>query len=198
MGDQMGDQAIERLILMPRRSLRAHASRLSAGAARVLEELDGFVGLREALTAAKGVHCRVINSIRGDGPKLIEIAKGDIPAMRAAYAELDLVPVVYYRQALAPRPTALDVPAVPAGAAAAPAIRVKIIDAATNRPVAGATIAAFTDSRRWTGETASPMTTGLPSSTSRRVPSKSNGSMSILPWRGIGATSAVICRSPMT
>lgn len=145
MGDQMGDQGIERLILMPRRALRARASRLSAGAARVLEELDGFVGLREALTAAKGVHCRVIDSIRGDGPKLIEIAKGDIPAMRAAYAELDLVPVVYYRQALAPRPTALDVPAVPAGAAAAPAIRVKIIDSTTNRPVAGATIAAFTN-----------------------------------------------------
>ena len=141
----MSDEAVERLILMPRRALRARASRLSSRAARVLEKLDDWTGLHDTLATARGVRCRVLDSIRGDGAKLIEVARADVPAMRAALPELDLVPLVYYMPALAPRPTAVGPPSNAVVAAAAAAIRLTILDSATNRPVSGATVAAFTD-----------------------------------------------------
>src|SRR5687768_13657950 len=95
----MNDDRIEQLILMSRRRLRARGPSLSAAAKRVLRKLDSLMGalhetdrlseLRAAVTLAKGVRCRVIDSIRGEGPKLIEVIRRDVPALRAAFPVLD-------------------------------------------------------------------------------------------------------------
>lgn len=143
----MSDETLQQMVLMPRRRLRARASALSSRAARRLEELDGLIGSGTIAAVARGVRCRVLDSIRGDGPKLIELARGDIPAMRAAHPDLDLVPVVYYSPAVAPQAAAVNAP-VGAGVGTATSsspIRVKIVDAATGAPVAGALVVAFTD-----------------------------------------------------
>jgi subtilisin len=141
----MSDDLVERMILMPRRGLRAHASQLSAGAARRLEEFDGLIGSSAIGVVARGVRCRVLDSIRGDGPKLIELARGDIPTMRAAYPDLDLVPVVYYELAMAPQSLAISPPPGAGGVGAAAPIRVSIVDAASGAPVPGARLVAWTN-----------------------------------------------------
>lgn len=150
----MNDDRIEQLILMSRRRLRARGASLSAAAKRVLRKLDSLVGvlhetdrlpeLRAAVTLAKGVRCRVIDSIRGDGPKLIEVIRRDIPALRAAFPELDLVPVVHYRPALAPRPAALS-GAVATDPGSVGSLSLRIVDSLTGRPVQGAQVVALTN-----------------------------------------------------
>lgn len=141
----MTDEIIEQLILMPRRGLRARTSALSARAGRFLDELHSLSMIRDASSKVGGIPCRVIDSIRGDGAKLIELARGDLPAMRAAHPDLDLVPVVYYSQAVAPRPTALDVAAAGNSPNSTSVIRLKVVDSKSGGPVAGAAIAAFTN-----------------------------------------------------
>jgi subtilisin len=148
----MSDDTLEHMILMPRRGLRARASPLSAAAAPFLEYLHGLSGTDVTYTTTTGVRCRVLDSIRDDGPKLVELARGDIPAMRAVDPTLDLVPVVYYRPALAPRPTAVFPGPAFIDPAASQTIRLTVVDAATDRPIAGARISAFTDFATQTGQ----------------------------------------------
>jgi hypothetical protein len=83
----MSDETIERLILMPRWALRARASPLSAAAVPLLEVLHHLSGTDATYSTATGAQCRVIDSIRDHGPKLIEVRRGD-PC--AAIAEPDL------------------------------------------------------------------------------------------------------------
>ena len=151
----MGDDKLEQLILMPRRGFRARELRLSVHAAPFLESLHALA--RDKLLLPKGsilpFACRILNSIRGDGPKLVELSRGDIPALRAAYPGLDLVPLVYYAPAAAPRPTAAAPSAVAIPAPAANVISIRIVDAATHQGVAGAEISAFTNFATRDGET---------------------------------------------
>ena len=151
----MGDDKLEQLILMPRRGFRARELRLSVHAAPFLESLHALA--RDKLLLPKGsilpFACRILDSIRGDGPKLVELSRGDIPALRAAYPGLDLVPLVYYAPAAAPRPTAAAPSAVAIRAPAANVISIRIVDAATHQGVAGAEISAFTNFATRDGET---------------------------------------------
>jgi len=152
----VGDDKIERLILMPRRGFRARDSLLSIAAAPLLEALHDRLSAHASLLHAGGilpVACRIIDSIRGDGPKLIELARGDIPALRAAFPILDLVPVVYYRPAAAPRPTASTPAAAAAAGAAGSGVSIRIVDAVSHQGVAGAEVSAFTNFAGRDGET---------------------------------------------
>jgi hypothetical protein len=59
---------------------------------------------------------RVLDSIRANGAKLVEIDPNDSASLRAAQPELRLVHIVHYRTALAPRMTASSRPAATGGA----------------------------------------------------------------------------------
>src|ERR1043165_1253625 len=149
---------------MPRRGFRARDSLLSIAAAPLLESLHDRLSAHASLLHAGGIFpvaCRILDSIRGDGPKLIELARGDIPALRAAFPALDLVPVVYYRPAAAPRPTATKPAAAPTATkpaavgagAAGNGISIRIVDAVSRQGIEGAEISAFTDFAARDGET---------------------------------------------
>ena len=110
---------------MPRRGFRARECDCPSMPRRFSSSLHALA--RDKLLLPKGsilpFACRILDSIRGDGPKLVELSRGDIPALRAAYPGLDLVPLVYYAPAAAPRPTAAAPSAVAIPAPAANVIR---------------------------------------------------------------------------
>jgi subtilisin len=96
-----------------------------------------------ALAAAKiRTKLRVLDSIRDTGAKLVELAPDQLPLLRAEQPGLRVVPVVYYYPARLPRPKPLS---APQKAQVMVAIRLAIVSASDDAPVAGATVVAFTD-----------------------------------------------------
>lgn len=92
----------------------------------------------------------LIDDFRDDGPKLVELSHEDALRLRRHQPALRIVPVVYYRTALAPRPAvAPDAAAV--RPAAARKVKVKLRSAADASPVSGATVVALTDLDRGIG-----------------------------------------------
>ena len=86
---------------------------------------------------------RVIDSIGEDKAKLVELSSDSLPALRAQYPGLRLVPIVYYRPAVAPR---LSVKLSPKAAGrVAVKIRLKVVSKKDGSPIPGAVIVAFTD-----------------------------------------------------
>ena len=88
------------------------------------------------------VQMRVLDSIRKDGPKLVELSPDNARALRAHQPGLRIVPVVYFRPAVAPRVAAEKSP----GAAGRTAVKIqfKIVSKKDGSPVAGAMVVAFT------------------------------------------------------
>ncbi|MCL5273499.1 MAG: S8 family serine peptidase [Chloroflexi bacterium] len=86
----------------------------------------------------------VLDSIHEDGAKLVEANAGSIAALRRAQPGLRLVPLVFYRPALAPHLTVLSGPKISA-AALGVKIKVTIVSRKNGSPVPGATVVAFTD-----------------------------------------------------
>jgi subtilisin len=127
---------LEQYIVLPPRGMRDAA--LFVGA---------WLGVPELRSFPKGW---LIDDLRDDGPKLVELSPEDALRLRRQQPALRVVPVVYYKPALAPRP------AVPADVAAArPAatrtVRITLRSAADGAPVAAAQVIAFTDLDRGIG-----------------------------------------------
>jgi subtilisin len=96
-----------------------------------------------ALPEAPAVKIKVLDSIADDGAKLIEIDPDSLPALRALQPGLRFAPVRYYRR-LAER----DAMRSRLKAAAAGTVRevtFRVVSAADQGPVRGATVVAFTD-----------------------------------------------------
>jgi len=95
---------------------------------------------------------KVIDSIGETKPKLIECSSDDLPALRASHPSMRILPVVYYHPATRPRQAIMEAAALAAGAAApaaaaaaAPAITIQVVHGATQTPVAGVQVVAFTN-----------------------------------------------------
>jgi hypothetical protein len=88
---------------------------------------------------------RVLDSVRDNGAKLVELSPQEALALRAEQPGVRLVPVVYYWPALAPRPTVVSRVKVAATKAASTKIVVKILSAKDGTAIANVTVAAFTD-----------------------------------------------------
>jgi subtilisin len=127
---------LDRYIILPPRGVRDAA--LFVGA---------WLGVPELRRLPPGW---LIDDFRDDGPKLVELSLDDLHRLRRHQPALRIVPVVYYRTALAPRPAiASDLAAV--RLAAVRKVKVKVRSGRDGSPVAGAQVVAFTDLDRGIG-----------------------------------------------
>lgn len=130
-------------VLLPARGLRATVASQDA----LFRSLEAEIGT--ARVAHVGVSpmprpkLRVLDSIQEDKAKLVEMAPGDMMAMRVQHPGVRIVPVDFYQTAVAPRAHVDQ----PAKKAATVAIRIKLtfLSAADDKPIAGAHVVAFTD-----------------------------------------------------
>lgn len=94
---------------------------------------------------AAPIDMRVLDSIHENGTKLVELPVEEVSALRAAQPSLQVVPVVYFYPAIAPRPqlsaSSLAGTAVGVGGS----LSMRIVSAATGHGVAQAKVVAFTD-----------------------------------------------------
>lgn len=146
----IGEQSTTHYILLPARGvhLRLPASGLGHVRRSTTTARSGPGGLRRQGAPAVGV--QVLDSIRDDGPKLVEVSAGGTAALRAYEPDLRLVPVVYYTPAAAPRPIPVALP-VAAGARATLNLALRVVSASDRVAVVGATVIAFTDFARRIG-----------------------------------------------
>jgi subtilisin len=137
---------LQQFVIMPARGMHASTA-LSSPMARsfLTAHLSGSVTL--SASAARGLakpKIRILDSIHEDGPKLIEASHESAMALRGEQPGLRVVPVVYFKPALAPRPKILAKPK-PAGAAVGTKITIQVVSKKDGKGVAGAQVVAFTD-----------------------------------------------------
>jgi subtilisin family serine protease len=123
----MAKKKAEQFVLLPGRGMEAASMRSEAL----------VLNLPEAAKA----EIRILDEIRPDGAKLVELAPQAVATLRAHRPGLRLVPLVYYRPAVLPRAEA----AAPAKKAAGAALTLRVISSADGKPVANAVVVAFTD-----------------------------------------------------
>lgn len=152
----MTDQgAAQQFILLPSRGLRAFANAAQDSQGRFLVEIAHRCRPSSAAPATfdpagDGRAIRVLDSVHEDGAKLIEVAPADVPALRLQQPGLRLLPVVYYRSAVVPRPLPKAGPSALAVAPAAVKTVVRVISQGDGKPVPRALVVAFTNFRaRW-------------------------------------------------
>jgi len=136
---------LEQFVLLPVRGLIARGASASESQRRFLASLQ--VSARAAgaeVPAAKNLKMRVLDSVREDGPKLVEMSPEAVSDLRAEQPGLRIVPLVFYYPAVRPR---LSVESGPRRAARRQATRLtlRIVSLSDGRPVAGAFVVAFTD-----------------------------------------------------
>jgi len=144
---------IQQFVLLPVRGMRARGPFSSPAAGKFLADLAGYSGMEKTafrLPQRLYVEMRVLDSIHEDGAKLVELSSGFISTLKAYSPGLRLVPVVYYRPALAPFPSVESAPKV---AAAKPVVKIKVqvVSKKDDTPVAGAFVIAFIDFERKIG-----------------------------------------------
>ena len=138
-------QSSQQFVLLPVRGT-------AVGSAAYEQELLGFFTSLSSSTKSVAsaqprkprVQMRVLDSIRENGAKLVEMPPDSAGALRAVQPGMRLVPVVYYRPALAPRMTISARPQVAAVTKGIP-IALTLASRKDGKPIAGATVVAFTD-----------------------------------------------------
>ncbi|HLB76084.1 MAG TPA: hypothetical protein VJO72_03540, partial [Candidatus Dormibacteraeota bacterium] len=92
-------------MLLPATGTRASGPGVTRGAASFLISLTRYVGARvvRPIGNMPQVELRVVDSVREDGPKLVELTPEAAIALRASRPGLRLVPLVYYQRAVPPR-----------------------------------------------------------------------------------------------
>lgn len=141
----MSNQTVQQFVLLPVRGT-------TVGNASPERELLGFFTSLSLSTrsVASGqrrgprVRMRVLDSIHENGAKLVEMPVDSAAALRAVQPGMRLVPVVYYRPALAPRMTISAGPQVAAAVAGTRTV-LTLVSRKDGKSVPGATVVAFTD-----------------------------------------------------
>jgi subtilisin len=138
---------VQQFILLPTRGLQARQPNSSSAVRSALLFLNDRLENPTAQVPA-GIQLpltdiRVLDSIHGDGAKLVEMTPEAASALRASQPGLRIVPIVYYYPAVvrhqAIAPTTKRVTQTTGNLA------VQIVSAVGGAPVAGATVVAFTD-----------------------------------------------------
>jgi subtilisin len=147
--------ATARMIILPRRGLRAEGTGLETTTVNALFALRNVVGrgpvrlssvvssvgLAGSPALAGGATLKVLDSIAENGAKLVEMNPADEAAVRAALPGLRLVPEVFY-QPMSLR-LSLESDLQPTGAAAT--VKVKVQSAADGKPVRDVRVIGFTN-----------------------------------------------------
>lgn len=144
----------KQFILMPVRGFRAIEPFSTSRVARFLTSIAdvGMVGPQAfGKEGTPPLQMRVLDSIHEDGPKLVELAPDEAITLRALQPSVKLVPVVYYRLAVAPRVSIASCPRAAAGKAAVK-IKLKIVSKSDAAPISGAAVVAFIDFKKGIGD----------------------------------------------
>jgi subtilisin len=87
----------------------------------------------------------VLDSVREDGAKLVEMAPDHMLALRTAQPGLRVVPEIFYKPATAPRPMPQRKTVAALAARAPTTVTLSVVSRTDKKPVAGAQVVAFTD-----------------------------------------------------
>jgi len=127
----------QQFILLPPQGLRAVAA-LTPRAHSFLVESERALGARDT-TLLSGL--RVLDSIRADGPKLVELTPAAQLALKAQFPGLRVVPVVFFRPQFVRETIVWPI----ATTKATRTLTLSIVSAGTGQPLRNAFVAAFTD-----------------------------------------------------
>jgi subtilisin len=153
----------QQFVILPTRGLRATQPTSSSALATFLPELASvrtFAAAKSFVTHADlqvKPNFKVLDSIHEDGAKLVEMTADTAKDLLASQPGLRIVPVVYYRPALA-RPELLS--KVRAAATALKTV-VTVFSKGDNEPVRGAEVIAFTDFANGLGAQGTTNTQGV-------------------------------------
>jgi len=158
----------QRYILLPSQGVRVHgrgvrAARISVPLESFLSEMarSGRVAMRVRAKrggkagrrrATRSVPVRVLDSVREDGAKLVEMAPEHMLALRTAQPGLRVVPEMFYRPAMAPRPMPKRSVMAARTARTTATVTVTVTARADRKPVAGAQVIAFTSFANFEGD----------------------------------------------
>jgi len=146
--------SIQQYILMPIRGFRAIQPFSPPSVVNFLTSIARVGKVRPQAFGKKKVpplKMRVLDSIHEDGPKLVELLPEEAITLRAHQPSVKLVPVVYYRPAVAPRLTVKSHPRVAAERAAVK-ITLKVVSKKGGTPISGAVVVAFIDFEKSIGD----------------------------------------------
>lgn len=142
---------VQRYVLLPKRGLHSEALREPLASPKIFSSvMSARLDLQGvAKTPAKpAAAVKIVHSSAQSGPKLIELSDVAATALKASNAGVRLVPLVRYEIARSPRWQILRPAAVrskAAAAAAAPGLKIKVVDTVSGKPVRGAMVVAFTN-----------------------------------------------------
>jgi len=153
----------QRYILLPPQGVRVHGGGVRS--ARISAPLESFlasmsrpkrvamrVRTKRGAKRPRTVPVRVIDSVREDGAKLVEMSPAHMLALRTAQPGLRVVPELFYKPAVAPRPMPKRAAMAARAARAATTVTVSVTSRADRKPVAGAQVVAFTDFASFEGD----------------------------------------------
>ncbi len=144
---------MKRFILLPARGVQAGetSNPETASFLRSLHAVTAATADRPAVKAVKtGLHLRVLDSVRENGAKLVELSPQETVALKAEQPGVRIVPVVYYYPARAPRHTVVSRAKTTARGAGVK-IMLKVVSRKDGTAIAGANVVAFTDFRNGVG-----------------------------------------------
>jgi subtilisin len=143
--------ARRQFVLLPVRGLRATSPGVTRSAASFLVSLTRHVGgMVRPIGGSPEVELRVVDSVSEDGPKLVEVSPEAGIALRTSRPDLRLVPLVYYRPAVAPRVLPRAVPQL-APEEPAQSFSVDVFSGRDATPQPGCSVVIFTDFRAGRG-----------------------------------------------
>jgi subtilisin len=146
--------SVQQFILMPVRGFRAIQPFSPLSVVNFLTSIAGVGRVRpQAFGKKKAVplKMRVLDSIDEDGPKLVELFPDEAITLRAHQPSVKLVPVVYYKTAVAPRWSIQSRPKA-ATERAAVKITLKVASKKDATPIPGASVVAFVDFEKGIGD----------------------------------------------
>ncbi|WP_228896604.1 S8 family peptidase [Pseudoduganella aquatica] len=143
---------VKRYVLLANRGLHSDALKLTAAAEQQFAQaMFVRVGL-PAKAARPKTAMKVLHSMEDSGPKLVELSDAEALALKASNAGIKLVPEVLYHVARSPRWQIVKQSSGALAASAAAGIVIKVVDAASGKPVKGAQLVAFTDFANGVGQ----------------------------------------------
>jgi subtilisin len=144
----------QQYILMPVRGFRAIQPFSTPGVVHFLTSIASVGMVGPQVFGKEGtppLKMRVLDSIREDGPKLVELLPDEAITLRAHQPSLKLMPILYYRTAVAPRFSVGSRPKVAAGKTAVK-IRLKVANKKDGTPISEAMVVAFIDFEKRIGD----------------------------------------------
>ncbi|OFA07381.1 S8 family serine peptidase [Duganella phyllosphaerae] len=141
---------VQRYVLLPKRGLHSEALREPLASPQIFSSMMAarldLQGVAKAAAQPEAA-VKIVHSSAQSGPKLVELSDVAANALKASNAGVRLVPLVRYEIARSPRWQVLRPAAVrsKAAAAAAPGLKIKVVDTVSGKPVRGAMVVAFTN-----------------------------------------------------